>query len=90
MSTRKQIENYCKKNKLIELNSDNLGGDKYYFDVKKNIVIKFSLFSKNPTSFKIATKSEINDIIKSYEISTKRSRLRKFKSSKRSTSKPNY
>ena len=82
MSTRKQIENYCKK-KLIELLSYNLGGEQYYFDAKKNIVIKFSLFSKNPTSFKIATKNEINEIIKSYETSGKRSGVRKIKSSKR-------
>lgn len=77
MSTRKQIENYCKKNKLIELRSDNLGGDKYYLNTKKNIVIKFSLFSKNPTSFEIATRSEINEIIKSYErpISSRRKRF---------------
>lgn len=77
MSTRKQIENYCKKNKLIKLNSDNLAGDKYYLNTKKNIVIKFSLFSKNPTSFEIATKSEINEIIKSYErpISSRRKRF---------------
>ena len=66
MSSRKQIENYCKKNKLLELISDNLGGDKYYLNTKKNIVIKFSLFSKNPTSFEIATKSEINEIIKGF------------------------
>ena len=66
MSTRKQIENYCRKNKLIKLKSYNLGGDKYYFDTKKNMVIKFSLFSENPTSFEIATKDEINEIINSY------------------------
>jgi hypothetical protein len=66
--SRQLIENYCKKHNLIKLKSYNLGGEQYYFDAKKNIVIKFSLFSKNPTSFKIATKNEINEIIKSYEL----------------------
>ena len=80
MSTRKQIEKYCKKNKLIKLLSLNLAGDLYYFDTKKNIVIKFSLFS-DQTSFEIATKDEINEIIKSYELPTRKKS--KVKSRKR-------
>lgn len=63
---RKQIENYCKKNKLIRLKSDSLGGEMYYLDSKKHVVIKFSLFSKKPT-FEIATKDEIDRIIKLYK-----------------------
>lgn len=46
MSTRKQIENYCKKNKLIELRSDNLGGDKYYLNTKKILLSNFHYFLK--------------------------------------------
>ena len=91
MSTRKQIEKYCKKNKLIKLLPLNLGGDLYYFDEKKNVVIKFSLFSETPTSFEIATKDEINEIIKSYELpSRKKSKVKTIKSRKRNSYQSKY
>jgi len=65
---KKQIENYCKKHKLIKLKSDSLGGEMYYLDTKKYVVLKFSIFSKKPT-FEIATNDEIDNIIKLYNSS---------------------